>query len=299
MSEEINTTPLSEETTTVIESPLAQESTVAPTPSSSSPAQNTVEKKSTWRMFIAPAWFFFGILVGLGIFAVYAELTRPPTMIPVAQLDEAVVRQAAREGLVEAIRQLQNENGQASQGPQTVDPDAFAMQNAHVLGNQDAPISIVEFADFQCPFCGRYHTVVAPTIFQEYIQTGKAKLIYKHVAFLGPESVYAAVASECAANQDKFWEFHDYLFEHQQGENEGAFNKDKLLAFGQALNLDAAQFEKCVTNDETVARVQADTEEAQKFGVSSTPTFFVNGKPLVGLKSVDEFRQVLDAAVNQ
>lgn len=297
MSEEINTTPLSEETTTVIESPPAQETTVAATPSPS--AQGNVEKKSNARMFIAPAWFLFGILIGLGIFAVYAELTRPPTMIPVAQLDEAVVRQAAREGLVEAIRQLQNENGQASQGPQTVDPDAFAMQNAHVLGNQDAPISIVEFADFQCPFCGRYHTAVAPTIFQEYIQTGKAKLIYKHVAFLGPESVYAAVASECAANQDKFWEFHDYLFEHQQGENEGAFNKDKLLAFGQALNLDAAQFEKCVTNDETVARVQADTEEAQKFGVSSTPTFFVNGKPLVGLKSVDEFRQVLDAAVNQ
>jgi protein-disulfide isomerase len=123
--------------------------------------------------------------------------------------------------------------------------------------------------------------------------------IYKHFAFLGPESVYAAVASECAADQGKFWEYHDYLFEHQNGENQGAFTKDKLIGFGEILNLDMTRFEKCVQGDETVARVQADSEEGQKLGVGSTPTFFVNGQPMVGLKSPDQFKAAIEQALSQ
>lgn len=250
-------------------------------------------------MFIAPAWFLFGILVGLGIFAGYTQLTTKPEPAPVAALDEATVRKAAREGLLEAIRQLQNESNPGSQGPTQVDKNAFRLVGANVLGNPNAPVTIVEFADFQCPFCGRHHTAVAPTIVQEYVETGKANYVYKHLAFLGPESVYAAAAAECAADQGKFWEYHDYLFTHQQGENQGAFTKDKLIAFGKEMNLDSAQFENCVNSDETVDRVRADTEEAQQFGVQSTPTFFVNGTPLVGLKSPDDFRRAIEEALKQ
>lgn len=255
-------------------------------------------REAAWRAFVAPAWFLLGILVGLGIFAAYAQVTAKPAPPP-QTLDAAQIKQAAREGLIEAIQQLQNQNsGSGSQSPQTVDKNALVARDANRKGEANAPVSIVEFADFQCPFCGRHHQAVEPSILQEFVDTGKASYSYKHLAFLGPESVYSAVAAECAADQGKFWQFHDYLFEHQQGENEGAFEKPKLLEFGKALNLDMTRFEKCVNDDETIARVQADSAEAARLGVSSTPTFYVNGVPLIGLKSPAEFRAAVQQALN-
>lgn len=263
----------------------------APTPSA---------QEVGWQTFVAPAWFFLGILVGLVLFAVYAQVTRQFAPPPQQTLDTAQIKQAAREGLMEAIRDIQSQSsGNNSEGPSAVDPNVFAVREANVLGDPNAKVTIVEYADFQCPFCGRHHTAVSPGIIETYVNTGKVRMIYKHLAFLGPESVYAAVASECAADQGKFWEYHDYLFEHQNGENQGAFNKDKLIEFGKTLELDMTRFEPCVTNDETIARVQADTEEAAKFNVGSTPTFFVNGQPLVGLKSPAEFQAVIESALNQ
>ncbi len=263
--------------------------------------QTLPEPKPAWRMFVAPAWFLLGVIVGLAAFYAILQLTPKPIEPPVVQqIDEATIKKAAREGLIEAIQQLQGQSsGNNSQGPQAVDKNAFAVRDANVLGDRNAKVSIVEFADFQCPFCARHHIQVAPTLIEGYVKTGKANFVYKHLAFLGPESVYAAVAAECAADQGKFWEYHDYLFEHQKGENQGAFKQDKLIAFGKALNLDMTRFEKCVTNQETIARVQADSEEAQKFGVASTPTFFVNGRPLVGLTSPDEFKAVIEQALSQ
>ena len=94
---------------------------------------------------------------------------------------------------------------------------------------------------------------------KQYVDEGKVQMVFKHFAFLGPESQWAAVASECAADQGKFWEYHDKLYNSQQGENQGAFNKDKLIAFGEELGLDAAAFAACVNDEATLARVQADT----------------------------------------
>lgn len=259
-------------------------------------------EKPVWHILIAPAWFLLGILVGLAALTAYQRYLTPPPA-PVAQtIDEATIKKAAREGLIEAIQSLQSPGaqGNSSQGPQAVDPSAFAVRDANVLGDKTAKVSIVEFADFQCPFCERHFQQVEPGIIQQYINTGKASLTYKHLAFLGPESVYAAVASECAADQGKFWDMHNYLFSHQSGENQGAFNKDKLIAFGKDIpSLDQTSFASCITSDATIARVQADTQEAQKFGVASTPTFFVNGKPLVGLTSPEEFKAAIEQALAQ
>jgi protein-disulfide isomerase len=252
-------------------------------------------------MAVAPAWFLLGVIVGLAAFFAIAQLTAKPAPPPAPVLDQAGVQAAARQGLIEAIQtlQAQSNSGQGGQSrePQTVAKDAFTVRPANVKGNQNAKVMIVEYADFQCPFCGRHHQEVEPTLLKEYVDTGKASLVYKHLAFLGPESVYAAVAAECAADEGKFWQYHDYLFEHQSGENEGAFTKDKLIGFGKELGLDMTTFQSCVQSDQTLARVQADTAEGQKFGVSSTPTFFVNGKPVVGLMSADQFKQVIDQAL--
>lgn len=138
-----------------------------------------------------------------------------------------------------------------------------------------------------------------PALFREYVDTGKVKFGYKHMAILGQESVWAAEASECAADQGKFWEYHDLVFDRQAGENQGAFNKDKLLAMAQELKLDMARFEPCLKNDQTQDRVQADTQEGQQVGVRGTPTFFVNGRAVVGAVPLQEFRPIIEQALNE
>jgi protein-disulfide isomerase len=138
---------------------------------------------------------------------------------------------------------------------------------------------------------------VKPALLQQYVDTGKAQFFYKHSAFLGPESLWAAQAAECAADQGKFWAYHDLLFGRQNGENQGAFTKDNLIGFGKELGLDMAQFEPCVREDKTLARVQEDTQEGQKFGVRGTPTFFVNGRPMVGAQPIEAFQKMIEQAL--
>src|SRR5581483_11168708 len=204
MSEESN--PLSGsagETERIVTSLPSSETSVKPPAITPSPLkaaqvlfQNAAQGTLLWRAFIAPAWFFFGILVGIGLVVVYAQFLGPLARALVSQpLDAAMVKQAAREGFFEAIRELQTQSsGNTSQDPQPVDKHAFGVREANGLGNQDAKVSIVEFADYQCPFCGRHHQLVSPMIVAGYVKTGKANFLYKHLAFLGPESVYAAVA---------------------------------------------------------------------------------------------------------
>jgi protein-disulfide isomerase len=136
-------------------------------------------------------------------------------------------------------------------------------------------------------------------VLQPYIDSGKVNLVYKHSAFLGQESAWAAQASECAADQGKFWEYHDLLWERWNGENQGAFAKENLIGFAKEMNLDMAKFEPCLTNDETLQRVIDDTQEGRQVGVTGTPTFFINGKPLVGAQPVEVFQAQLDAALGQ
>lgn len=137
-----------------------------------------------------------------------------------------------------------------------------------------------------------------PALFNEYVDTGKVKFVYKHMAILGQESVWAAEAAECAADQGKFWAYHDLLFNRQAGENQGAFNKDRLLAMAQELKLDMGQFEPCLMNDQTRDRVQADTQEGQQVNVRGTPTFFVNGRAVVGAVPLQQLRSVVEQALS-
>jgi protein-disulfide isomerase len=131
-------------------------------------------------------------------------------------------------------------------------------------------------------------------VLQSYIDSGKVNIVYKQSAFLGQESVWAAQASECAADQGKFWEYHDLLFNKQNGENVGTFTKENLIKYAQEMKLDAAKFDPCLNNDATLERVKADVLEGRDAGVSGTPTFFINGKPLVGAQPIEAFQQVLD-----
>ena len=137
-----------------------------------------------------------------------------------------------------------------------------------------------------------------PALFKQYVDTGQVKFVYKHLAILGQESIWAAEAAECAADQDRFWAYHDLIFSRQAGENQGAFSKDKLLALAQELKLDMARFEPCLKNDETLTRVKDDTQEGQQAGVRGTPTFFVNGRAIVGAVPLKNFQQTIEQVLS-
>ena len=165
----------------------------------------------------------------------------------------------------------------------------------HFKGDPDAPITIIEFADFQCPFCGRFFAETEPQIDEQYMQSGKVRFGYFNFAFLGPESTWAAEAAECAADQNKFWEYHDKLYSSQSGENQGAFNKDNLKKFAEELGLDTSTFNECLDSGKYTQLIQDESSMASSIGVRSTPTFLINGQALVGAQPFEIFEQTIDS----
>ena len=141
---------------------------------------------------------------------------------------------------------------------------------------------------------------------EKYVKTGKVRFVYKHFAFLGDESRLAAEASECAGDQDKFWQYHDFLYNHiwnnyygkgQQGENVGAFSKDNLKKFASTVGLDQGVFSKCFDSGKYKQKVAADTELGRLNGVSGTPSAFVNGEILVGAQPFSAFQTAIEEAL--
>ena len=119
------------------------------------------------------------------------------------------------------------------------------------------------------------------------------------MAFLGDESVWAAAASECASEQNVFWEYHDKLFENQAGENQGAFSKDNLKRFAAELGLNVEAFGNCVDSAKYEAQVLADTQAARELGWSSTPSFIVNGRGIVGAQPFNVFQDAIENALQR
>jgi protein-disulfide isomerase len=124
------------------------------------------------------------------------------------------------------------------------------------------------------------------------------RFAYVHFAFLGAESLWAAEASECAAEQDAFWEYHDFLYENQNGENRGAFSKENLKQFADQLGLDTDKFNQCLDSGKYTEVVEQENEVARQLGVQSTPTFVVNGAPVIGAQPFESFQQVIEAFLN-
>lgn len=164
----------------------------------------------------------------------------------------------------------------------------------HSKGAADAPVVIVEYSDFQCPFCTRHWREVAPRLEEAYIKSGQVRFVYKHFTVKGPDSVSAALAAECAAasGQDKFWAYHDLLFSRS---GQVAFNADNLKAFAAELQLDTAAFNECFDTQKYLQVVQANNAEAQQMGVGGTPGFFINGTPVAGAQPFEVFQQAIEA----
>jgi protein-disulfide isomerase len=159
------------------------------------------------------------------------------------------------------------------------------------LGNPNAPLTIVEYSDFLCPFCADAALHTVPRIEEEYIAAGKVKLMFKHFVIHGEEAVVAAEASECASEQDAFWEYHDVLFLNNESV---AFTSENLKRFAQGLGLDTEAFNACLDSKKYTDKLAADAAEARRRGVNSTPTFFVGQTKLEGAKSYAEFQKAIE-----
>ncbi len=159
-----------------------------------------------------------------------------------------------------------------------------------VKGSKDAPVTIIEFSDFQCPYCSRFNTQALPSIEKNYIETGKAKLVFMNFPLgFHQYAQKAAEASECAHEQGKFWPYHDKLFE-----NQAALDIASLKRYAKELGLDQAKFDKCVDSGETADKVSKDVSSGQQFGVTGTPSFFINGIAIVGAQPFENFQRIIE-----
>ena len=206
------------------------------------------------------------------------------------------------------IRQLLEKQQQ----PQPAPPAQRMPQNLtvkgdaiHVLGKSDAPLTMVEFTDYQCPFCGRFEATTYPEIKKNYIDTGKLRLIVRDLPLEGlhPHAMKAAQAVHCAADQGKFWEMHDLLFK-----NQNRLDADSLNGYAtKDLGLKGATFRKCMADGKHLREIAAEVRYAQSLGLTGTPTFIVGktqgdtveGRVIVGALPYANFAAVIDEALQK
>lgn len=164
-----------------------------------------------------------------------------------------------------------------------------------ILGEKNAKVKIVEFADFRCPFCKKWYDDVEAQLKKDYVDTDKAQFAFRHYEFLGPASVVAGNAAECANEQGKFWDMYNYLYKNQPDESDTSmYNTDKLTQVAQTLGMNSDQFRSCLSSNKFQKNVDQDFSDGQKVSVSGTPTFFINGQQLVGAQPYSAFQALID-----
>lgn len=178
------------------------------------------------------------------------------------------------------------------------DPTPKSLWDGRAIGPASAPATLVVYEDFQCPACDAFTTQIEPQLVRDYVEPGKLRIVYKDFAFLGPESLEAAVAARCAGDQGLFWPYHDYLFANQKGENKGAFKRDRLIAIGRAVGVDEGAFGACLDTQAPAQAVQAETSEGRTAGVDATPTMFLNGTKIVAVPAYPDLRRAIDAILS-
>ena len=180
----------------------------------------------------------------------------------------------------------------------TITPHERPLVDGRAMGDPDAPVTIEVYEDFQCPACQGFSEQIEPQIVDAYIATGDVYYIFRHYPFLDDnlprkESDQAANASMCAGDENRFWDYHDILFANH-GENQGAFNNRRLVAYAEALGLEMQEFNQCFNANLHKDEIDADEAMGRNSGVTGTPSVFVNGRILTP-GFVPSFAQISEA----
>lgn len=190
-------------------------------------------------------------------------------------------------------------NNATSDNPQSTRLSIDTTKGSPVLGDVSAPVTIIEFGDYQCPFCQKWSQNTKPLIEKNYIDTGKVNLIYVDFPIIGPDSIKAHAGSYCADEQGLYWQYHDFLYANQGHENSGWINTNNLKKLVSGIGLDVDAFSLCLDSGKYDDRVKENKNIAAKSGAKSTPSFIVIGPdghatPISGAQPYSVFQQTID-----
>jgi len=163
-------------------------------------------------------------------------------------------------------------------------------------GSPDAPVTIVEFSDFQCGYCRKFWQDTLPRIEEKYIRTGTVRFVYRHLAILGAASVQAAIAAECAHEQGKFWPYHDRLF---ASAGLFALSTANLKRYAEELRLDTSRFNTCLDTAQPREKVERETSVGRAIGMTGTPGFLINRGRLIGAYPYEAFEEIIEGLLKE
>ena len=184
-------------------------------------------------------------------------------------------------------------------GPAKITMDTFVSNGSPILGDPDAPITLVEFGDYQCHYCNVFFQSIEKDILKNYVDTGKVKIIFKDYNIIGEDSVKASQGAHCANDQGLFWEYHDILYSNWTGENNGWASPSNLSAFANEINVNMDQWTECMNEKSHSKTIMESNNDARSLELTGTPAFFVinsNGEvtKLFGAQPFEVFKKVFD-----
>ena len=237
-------------------------------------SNNLIIKKSTLNLLLAG---IIGIVAIAAFFAGTYISDQNSNKLTQKDLDDAIAKLELK---------LMQERLPTSQ-PQL--PAKISVDDDPIKGNPNAPITIIEFSDFECPFCARFHVNTLPQLEQNYISTGKVKFVYRDfpIQNIHPNAVPAALVSECADDQNKFWEIHDKIFETQSiwKDLEPSQAVGMFRQFASNMGLDMETFDACITSGKHLQEINNDLNDGRTYGITGTPAFFV-GNDKIGFAKI-------------
>ena len=184
-------------------------------------------------------------------------------------------------------------------GPTEITMETFVENGSTVYGDPNAPITLVEFGDYQCHYCNVFFETIEGDIITNYVETGKVKIIFKDYNIIGSDSINASHGAHCAKDQGMFWEYHDILYSNWTGENNGWASPENLIFFAEEINLDMDQWVKCMDEKPHSKTILTSNEDAKKLQLTGTPAFFVINSDgqvskLFGAQPFEVFKRVFD-----
>src|SRR3989304_2233796 len=201
--------------------------------------------------------------------------------------------------VIDTNPELQFEEKTPNQENQEVTLSLFTANASPYLGDENAPITLVEFGDYQCFFCHKFFNETESAILKNYVETGKVKIIFKDFTIIGPDSIAAANAAHCAKDQGKFWEYHDTLYNNWGGENNDWASSENLLKFAQSIELNEENFVKCMVEKKYDQLVTSSNNDARTLGLTGTPGFFIIGPDnqitkIPGAQPYESFQRIFE-----
>ena len=184
-------------------------------------------------------------------------------------------------------------------GPAKITINTFVDNGSPILGNPNAPVTLIEFGDYQCHFCNVFFHSTEDSILKTYVETGKVKMIFKDYNIIGPDSVNASHGAHCANDQGLFWEYHDILYSNWTGENNGWASSENLGKFAQEIGLDMDVWTECMEKGLHSQTILGSNEDAKSLELTGTPAFFVIGPDgkttkLFGAQPFEAFERVFE-----